>query len=340
MLILYTDKGYLDVSALRSSGYKFIFCTGAKGIGKTYGELLRAYKQRKQGKTLLVRYNQVQVDAICNVAGNPYIQINKDIGCDVQTKKVDKYIGAAYADGERFMDIMALSTFHNISSFGGADYEWIFYDEFIPDINARRIKDEANALYVLMENINRSRELNGKQFCQLFAASNSNTLNNRIYMDWGLLPLLQKMMKTGEETMADEKRSCILLHPAAVPISEQKSKTALYRMLAGTRFYDFGINNRFTADDVEDCISKPLREYKYITSIEHASIKIAIYRHKSTGFYYIRQHGAKKCVYNDNTMELTRFRACYPELWDAILLYRVEYEDIISQVSFKDIWRK
>ena len=36
---IYTQEGWLDVPKIVEKPYPFIFCTGARGVGKTYGAL-------------------------------------------------------------------------------------------------------------------------------------------------------------------------------------------------------------------------------------------------------------------------------------------------------------
>lgn len=340
---IYLPNGYLDTKGIRASGYPFVFCTSARGIGKTYGELWDAAENGHN--ILLVRYGQSQLEALCTREMNPYNQINIDNNVSFGLQMTGKYtasIGTLTDDDGKsqisapFGVGVALSTFHNIRSFG-AVVDRIFYDEFIPAPTARKIRDESDALYNLIESVNRSRELNGKLPAQLFAASNANTIQNPIYRDFGLLPLYDKMQKNGAEYWADEKRGVLLVRPNRSKIVDQKRNTALGRLSAGTRFASMAYDNAFVADDIEPCKSLPLKDYSFLTTVQSGDTVIAIYRHKTLRTYYVRCADGKTPAYQDNPADRKRFALRFAFLTFAMLDRRITYEDSQSQVALKEI---
>ena len=79
---------------------------------------------------------------------------------------------------------MALSTFGNLRGVDFSDVDMIFFDEFVPQKNARPIKAEAEAFFNLYETVNRNRELDGRPPVRVLMLSNEAASTRRSCPRW------------------------------------------------------------------------------------------------------------------------------------------------------------
>ena len=143
---IYTPEGWLDVPKIVAKPYPFIFCTGARGVGKTYGAL--KYVIENEIPFIYLRRTLTETEFLAaNESNNPFARLNEDTGENVGLCKSGKYtteIVRRVPDGNKLVPdgppvgmMLALSTISNLRGFNGEQYEIIVYDEFIPEPHAR-----------------------------------------------------------------------------------------------------------------------------------------------------------------------------------------------------------
>lgn len=322
-MIIYTNEGWLDVPLLVRQGMPFIFITGARGTGKTYGSF--SYCIEENIKFIFMRRTMGEIEVLwANELLNPFKDYNADHGTNIGIIKKTKYTGVivereADQNGKLVQKgpilglAVALSTFANLRGFSGSDYDLLFYDEFIPERHVRPIKDEHMAFMNVYETINRNRELQGRKPLQCICASNSNRLDNDMYMGLGLVAKVDRMKREGQLVSIMPKRGIMLVNMEHSPISEQKRNTALYRMSAGTGFDRMALNNEYIGEEETGTIkSVPIKEYTPIASIG----EITIYRHKSKHCYYVTTHkSGSPPTFGIGDSERARFRKSFGWLW-------------------------
>lgn len=336
---LYLENGYLNFDWVFSKNYPYIFMVGAKSIGKTYGCLLYALQHKL--KFIYLRRTQTQLDSIDNEEDSPFIKINNDTHFNVQPKKHKNhvlYYNAEYNYETQQNELigspigygLALSTFHNVSSIGFSDIDILIYDEFIPMMHERKIKDESDVFFRLIDNITRNRELENKNPMQVICMANANRLDNALFLTLGLTDIARK---NSNELFYDNEKGVMLIQPINSPISRKKEETSLFKLTKGTKFYDLAINNIFNVRD-ELIKSLNLKQYDLYATLED----INFYKHKSENIYYCTKFKKGNCKYNYtiSKKDLKVFKSHHRNIINAYLKNRLFFESYECLSIFED----
>ena len=333
---LYDENGYFDFPAARKRGYPFNIATGPRGTGKTYGALKDLTETRTE--FIFMRTTKTQLDEIMTEEMSPYRKLNKELGWHVEADKITKNSGAFWWREQRGEDLvrvgdplgiaLALSTVANIRGFGSTA-DVLIYDEFIREEHERPLKRQANAFFNAYETINRNRELEGYDPLQAFLFSNSNTLDNDIFIELGIVDIVAKMTRTGKTWWTDERRGLCVMLLNDSPISVLKRDTALYRLTAGTDYSAMAIDNQWAFDESDGTTSHPLIEYRPIVTVG----MITIYRHKGDGPVYVSTHRTgSPPVYGAGPSELSRFRRAYGWIWAEYMARNIDFESRQAEI--------
>ena len=344
--IPYTDKGYLDMGEILAHVPPFVWMWGGRGIGKTYGAL-KAVRYDTPRKFILMRRTQKQIDMIYNPMLHPFKKIDKDVGKSTVIVK-DGDIGVFYTgvkddegklvpQGEPLGYAMSLATIYNVRGIDLQEVKVLIFDEFIPEPRERKMKDEYGAFKNAYETINRNRELEGLPPLQLIALTNSNTLGNPYFLGMKVIRVVDTMVKKKREIWTDPDRGLMLINIPRSPISEKKSKTALYLLDADDEYSRMSLGNEYSLDYCSNQGSFPLRELKPICVVG----ELCIYRHKSRDIIYIASHvsGSPRVYHADDT-SLMRFRHDYWALWKVYLDHNIVFQDIMCEILWKKYWRE
>ena len=337
---LYDSNGYVNIPEILKHEAVFIFIYGGRGTGKTYGAL----KEMKEGdhKFIYMRRLQSQTDIVKKDNMQPYKTLNDDMGWTVRPFPVNKYLSAFYdsttneegkiiPEGDQRGLLTSLSTFSNLRGVDGSEIDTIIMDEFIPELNERPIKGEADALFNAYETINRNRELKGEEPVKLLCLANSNRIDNPLFMELNLVRKAEKIRKEGKEYLYDPKRKMLLIDLYKSKISEEKSDTALYQLTKGTEFYEMAIRNSFINEERGRIETRPIREYKPVVSIG----EITVYKHKSRKEYYVTTFkSGSPDTYTTGEKDRERFKKAYFYLWSAYMKRMVVFEEYMSEILF------
>lgn len=341
---LYCENGYLDMKKIIEKKVPFTFIIGARGIGKTYGALSYYIKNVSRGTWAFMRRTAGEVEILSSPEYNPFQQLNNDnkwnygvypnpttkgktsaIYERIETEKgIEPY-------GEIIAPVFSLSTFAGARGFGGANINSIFYDEFIPENHVRKIRDEGAALMNMYESINRNRELKGDKPLSLVCASNSNRIDNDILVSFGLVNILMKNRKKGNEFYYNPDRGILVIDVQNSPISKRKQNTALYRATkdAINGYSDMALKNAFPE------FSKS--EYKHVQLEQLIPIvkvgEITIYRYKSKPKYHVSCHNSgNPDEYGISKIELERFATKYLAIRRAHLTDSITFDDASCEI--------
>ena len=337
---LYDSNGYVNIPEILKHEAVFIFIYGGRGTGKTYGAL----KEMKEGdhKFIYMRRLQSQTDIVKKDNMQPYKTLNDDMGWTVRPFPVNKYLSAFYdsttneegkiiPEGDQRGLLTSLSTFSNLRGVDGSEIDTIIMDEFIPELNERPIKGEADALFNAYETINRNRELKGEEPVKLLCLANSNRIDNPLFMELNLVRKAEKIRKEGKEYLYDPKKKMLLIDLYKSKISEEKSDTALYQLTKGTEFYEMAIRNSFINEERGRIETRPIREYKPVVSIG----EITVYKHKSRKEYYVTTFkSGSPDTYTTGEKDRERFKKAYFYLWSAYMKRMVVFEEYMSEILF------
>ena len=331
---MYNEKGYLDIDYILNNDIPFIFLVGARGIGKSYGLLKWLYENNKNRKFIYMRRTEAEIEYCSSNEGNPFSPINLDLNINIEIKKVNQRIKGFY-DGDTCIGyLMSLSTFYSKRSVSFVDVDYLFFDEFIPEKNARPIKNEAEAFFNSIETISRNREIQEKGYLRVICASNSNTLDNPLFLELGIVSRALKMVNKKIAWYKDEERGFLLLLPFDSPISKKKKETALYKLTNQSKnFTNMALENEFNDDISEQIISKNLKQYIPLCHVG----EIYIYKHKQERVYYISEHKTStfEKEYGTGLMDLLRFKKDNQFLWFSYLQKRINFESYTQQLLFE-----
>ena len=327
---LYLPGGWLNVEKINAMKYPFIFVYGGRGIGKTFGEA-DIIAGPGRGKTLFLRRTKTEYDIVTSKEMNTFSDYNVETGHNLQFDNQKGF--ALIKEGSEDVGLCAaLSTFSNLRGGGfeqfGVDY--LLYDEFIPERHKSKIRNEADVLMNIYETINRNRELKGHDPLRLRCFANSNDIRNPIFVGLNLVSMAEKMLKRDAEIQIDQDRGVVLIDCRKSPISKRKSETALYRLSAGSDFFNMAIKNEFNSG-LFPSTPRRLIEYRPIVSVG----EIGIYQHKSRKSIYVSSalsHTAPKYTASDTQLEMFRLRFAY--LYDRFYEGGIEFESNISQLLF------
>lgn len=301
-LDIYQPDGWLNMDAIIETEFPFIFIPGARGIGKTYGELKHDYLAGDP--IIYLRRTQTETDIQNDPKGDgtSWQPVLSDLGKEWRVTR-NKNVGYVW-EGDKCLSVnLALSTFANIRS--AFDFSWIrrvFFDEFLAEAHVKKIKNEGQALAQLYESINRNRELKGEPPLQLVCAANAMDIAADVLMYFDLTTHIEDMLQKDEEVRAVGNKLIIL--PLHSPISAKKAQTALYQAV-NSEFSDFAISNKFIMNDFTYIKKRPLNEYKCLFRVGD----LFVFEHKSRPeFYCTFKKGETKEVYQANYSGLEKLQ--------------------------------
>lgn len=343
---LYLDSGYLNVPGVKSCNVPNIFITGARGTGKTYGELYDLIE--KETPFILMRRTMAELEFLGkDESTNPFIPINAALGTCVGLEKSGKYlyriVDREYNENGEYRVIrrcgiaVALSTIANIRGFDGSPYEELFFDEFIPERHARPIREEFYAFMNALETVGRNRELQGKPPLRVVCAANSNRLDNPIYLGLNLVRKADAMKRKKQTVCILEKRGICLINLEDSPISQAKRETSLYKMAAGSGFADMALDNKYIGEKEYNPLIRRanLKEYTPLAAIG----EICVYEHKTRQEYYVCSTVSGSPPSFDMTdTDKERFKRAYWAVWAEYFENCVFFEDRLSELLLTKVF--
>lgn len=331
---LYTDKGYLDMGEVLSSPYPFIFIIGARGCGKTYGAL--KYVMEHDVRFIYMRRTDKILKIITDEFFSPFKKLNKDLHRDIQPELLKGF--GLYIDKDTDQTIgfaAALSTISSVRGFDSSDIELLIYDEFIPEPTEIVRFDEFSAFTNAYETINRNRELEGEPPLKAVLMSNSDLLYSSIVTGFKIADHLVEMQEEGIEVL-EHSPDVLLIRPDNPVFHEEKAKTALYRVTAGSEFSEMALNNQFTVEDRSRIREMPIREYNIVCCYK----EICIYKHKSNGTWYVtRERSGSPKEYGTTDADRRRYLREQMAVWKAFNKRKVYFKNVDVQSVFLEIYK-
>lgn len=337
---LYLDNGYLNISYCLKFGCPFTFIIGGRGTGKTFGAQL--YCIQNDITYMLMRRTQAQADLIAKPDFSPVNPVLDYLGRYAVIQSASKYNGVIYSKSSPDDESVklhgytaALSTFSNLRGFDGSGIEMLIFDEFIPELHERSMKNEADAFFNVYETINRNRELSGQKPLTALCLSNSNSLASPILSALGLVKVLERMQKKGQSEYINRETGIAIFLLYNSPISAMKQRTALYKATANTEFSRMAIENSFAYDDMSDIKSISIDSGWKL----HARLG-DIYIYIKGGKWYLSHHaaGIPGREYDLTDIGVKKFVHDYPGSYQRIINHTIIYEDFAVKNIFTNIF--
>lgn len=335
---IFNENGWINMEECFNST-PFVIIISGRGLGKTFGALkylVDRYRETGE-KFMYMRRLEAEADIVASREGNPFEALNRELGYNVTVKKISKDVNGFFLDDrpDPCGIIVALSTFYRKRSVAFNDVTNIFFDEFIPEKNARPIRGEAEAFFNAVESVNRNRELRSEEPVHCVLASNSNTVDNPILLSLNLVNRVMDMVRKKVPIWTDEKRGLTVITPFNSPITAAKSETALYRLTSSGRndFTRMALRNEFGEEISDNVKPMNLKQFTPVCSVG----ELYVYRHKTERKYYVSSHGSGTFakVYSIGDMGLKRFKREQSRLWMAHLRSSVYFESFVEQMLFE-----
>lgn len=311
---------YINVWDYKNKDYPFQIFIGGRGTGKTYSALQGCILQDKRFIYMRRTAQELELtlDSDRGEGANPFKPLNKDLGRDIGLSRIVKNMAGIY-NRELIEDKLqpvgaplgygvALSTISTIRGLDFSDCDICIYDEFIPEKHVRRIKNEGTALFNAYETMNRNRELDKQDPMQMYLLANSNDIYNDIFIELGIVADIEKMARKGKADLYQKERGlAVHLLTNNTDFTEEKAKTALYKLTAGSSFSDMALNNKFSYEDFSLIGRQDLAGFRPLVSIGKATL----FTKKGESFIYVSYASAmcpslninnesdRMCFYND-----------------------------------------
>lgn len=346
---IYTSEGWLDTKHIDEvadrNNINFIVIVGKRQVGKTYGVLKLMLDDDR--RFILMRRVRPELDMLCKDVNSPF----EKIPCDglVKMRKESEYTAAIEKIVESFNDDdeaheekirigtgMTLTGAGNIRGFNGDIFSDLILDEFIPEEQVYKVRNEGDAFLNAYVTISGNRELEGRKPLKVWLLSNSNNLNSRILEALHITDVVEKMSLRGEESRILKNRGIMVLLPESKAVTEKRKKTALYKAIGGdSKFSKMAFENEFAYNDYTDVMIKPLQEYNPIITIG----RITIHLHKNEKTLYVTDKVKYKPrhQFTDSDTHINTFNRKFPEVKAAYLRGKVYFQDMRIKNYFLDI---
>lgn len=319
---------WYDIRAYRLAPITIII--GGRGIGKSYSALTFLMSTGK--KFIYLRNTDVQLKECVTSFGNPFKRWNADHDRNIYMKMEKSHANIYDADDESGDPIgyaLALSTFENLRSVDLSDVCYVLFEEFI---EKRTLSfKQFEAFQSFYETVNRNRELLGDDPLQCILLSNSQKLANPILAGYGLIPIIEGMIRSGQK---EYRKQGLFINLPDSEVSELKAATANYQLINGTKIADEALKNTFAFDSFYGIKKCNIQEYTPILQIDD----IYLYKHKSDGRLYACHSQAQNIPVFSSRDNLTAFLRAYGlKLIDAAAAGKLQYADFVIKSQLLEI---
>lgn len=343
---IYLNNGYLDTEHIDKvsdrNNINFIVIIGKRQVGKTYGvlDLMINYYDRD---FILMRRVRPELDMLCKDVNSPFEKI--PTRGRIRLRKESEYTAAIErieenSEGDdvvtRIGTGVTLSGVGNIRGFSGDRYTDLVFDEFIPEEQLFRVRNEGDAFLNAYVTISGNRELEGRKPLKVWLLANSNNLNSPILDALHITGIVEKMSLKGEEVRILKDRGIMIILPESKAVTEKRKQTALYKAIGGdSKFAKMAFENEFAYNDYTDVSIKPLQEYNPLVTIG----RITIHLHKNDKTLYVTDKVKYKPrhIFTDSETHINAFNRKFPEIRAAYLRGRMVFQDMRIKNYFLDI---
>ena len=336
---IYTKEGWLDIRHISEvadrNNINFIIIIGKRQVGKTYGVL--KYEVDEDKRFMLTRRVKVELEMLEKNVNSPFEKIYPG---QIIFAKESEYTAAisrisAGEEGDTLTQIgigTALTTIGNIRGFsalinGQLITDWVI-DEFIPEEQVFKVRNEGDAFLNAHTTINGNRELEGLPCLRTWLLANSNNLNSEILEALNVTKEVERMSLRGEEVRLLKDRGILIILPESKKIIEQrKQKNGLYKAIGGSsKFAKMAYENEFAYNDFSDVRGEPLREYNPYLTIG----RITIHLHKNSKCLYVTDKVRAKARYEltDSDSGVYQFNRKHADIRAAFLNGRMYFQEM------------
>lgn len=332
---IYTKEGWLDALHIaeiaKRNDINFIIIIGKRQVGKTYNVLKLMIDT--DARFLFMRRVKTELEMLEKNVNSPFEKIypnkiifSKESDYTASIERIDET-----PEGDTRTRIamgVALSTIGNIRGFNGDLYdEWVF-DEFIPEEQLFKVRNEKDTFLNAHTTVNGNRELEGRPCIRCWLLANSNNLNSGVLEALNISKEVERMSLRGEESRILKDRGIMILLPESKQIIEKRKKLGgLYKAIGGdSKFAKMAYENEFAYNDFSDVRGEPLREYNPFLTIG----LLTIHLHKNAKRLYVteKQRAKAKYTLTDSDSGINQFNRKFSDIRTAYLNGRVFFQDM------------
>jgi len=181
----------------------------------------------------------------------------------------------AYIDKKEAGFFIPLSKAKIMKSVSFPKVDKVIFDEFILDKGLYHyLKDEVVCFLELYETIARTRDN-----VRVFFLSNAVTITNPYFLYWGIKPNVNKEI----QRVHDDILICMSNDEGFI---KEKMRTRFGRLIKGTKYGDYAIQNKFLRDD-DTFIGKKSGKSTFYYSLLYNGKKYGVWRDYSVGKYFV-----------------------------------------------------
>lgn len=322
---------------------------GGRGVGKTYSTLrnLLFDKERSRKeinpreKFIYMRRMAKEIELSTTDVSNPFKRINLDFQTDIVADMLKQNYAVFYdlqqtnTNGEPPIlgYGVGLSTFSGLRGVDFSDVTTIVFDEFIPEQQVRRIKNEGKIFLNMYETVNRNRELQGEEPVRVILLANSITLASEILLEMGAIPTMANMILKNQARATIRERGLYIEIIDSSKFAEYKANTALYKLTKGSEFNREAIMNKFTADNLGFAKKVQINEYKSLFTF----CEYTFYQHKSRNEFYLAKRKDTSPIGYDSS-DTDRLKKTFAFTYQYLVLSRtIFFDEYATKLVFDTI---
>lgn len=270
---------WYDINKTLTYNCLFNFIIGNRGSGKTYGAKKRAIKNfiDKGHQFIYLRRFQEELDETAESYFND-ICLNNEFPDAVIEYRAGKY----YLNDQLFGYAMALTKAKSVKSISFPLVYLIIFDEFLIEDNgySRYLKNEVKQFLSFYMSIDRYRG------CIVFFLANSVSMINPYTLFFDLsLPYGSNIVRKGDvllQLVQDDE------------FIKERKQTRFGKLIAGTDFEEYAIENKFTQDSKTFILKKSEKSQYYFT-FYYMGEKFGVWVDYSQGKFYVSQNVDPSC---------------------------------------------
>lgn len=245
---------------------------GSRGVGKTYGAtklVIKDFLKKKRQFIYLRRYKTELSKSMKKF----FTEIIKNEEFPNHTFEVH---GNTFLIDEEVAGYgVTLSTAQQLKSSNFSDVYYIIFDEFLIESGqGYYLKDEVLAFLGLLETVGRMRDI------KVFMLANAVTEVNPYFMFFDLALPYNNDIKLFKDGMI------LLQYLQNKAYVEAKKQTKFGKLVAGTEYEDYAIDNKFT-DDNRVFIEKKSGQSKFSFSFIYKDIRLGVWIDYDNGKIYV-----------------------------------------------------
>lgn len=280
-----SNKIYYDISNTLTYNALFYFIIGERGVGKTYSAkkfTIRRYLKTGEQFVYLRRYKTELSESVGDEKDAKFF---KKIKSEFPDHKFKVSGDKLYCDNKICGYALSLSTALILKSAEFDKVKTIIFDEFIIDGGSsyHYFRNEVEQFLEFYESIARLRDV------RVLFLANAISITNPYFTYFNItLPYGNKNIKTFKDGLI------LIEYIKNLAYREVKKKSKFGRIIEGTKYSEYAIDNKFLRDN-KSFIKKKDKKSKFFFIVVYNSIYYGVWRDFENGSIFISKDYDPKC---------------------------------------------